>query len=150
MSITRYSEYNLPALKHPGQADDCVALMEWGQQIPDQEALLLEFPGFVKNPVAALDSFGGANAVSELLSGDRNALQLRFRPGDPLAHPLFGLKQQTKGLLLKVSRKAGVMSSCAFSASTTCIQHDQFDPLLDFMACSENGSSENVSGFFSP
>ena len=115
-----------------------MALMECGQQIPDQDTLLLEFPGFVKNSEAALDSFGGANAVSELLSGDRNALQLRLRPGDPLAHPLFGLKQQTKGLLLKVSRKAGVISFHACNASMTCIQHDHFDPLLDLIACSEN------------
>ena len=82
--------------------------MECSQQVPDQEALLLEFPGFVVNLQPALDSFGGQDAVSELLAGARQALQLRLRPGDPLAHPILGLSQQTQGLLLRLSSNAGV------------------------------------------
>ena len=82
--------------------------MEFTQQIPNQEALLLDFPGFVINVQPALDSLGGQDAVSELLAGARQALQLRLRPGDPLAHPILGLKQQTQGLLLRLSPKGGV------------------------------------------
>lgn len=75
---------------------------------------MLEFPGFVKNAQPALDSFGGEDAVSELLAGTRQALQLRLRPGDPLAHPILGLKQQTQGLLLRLSSKAGALTTCFF------------------------------------
>lgn len=82
-------------------------MTESNQQIPNQEALLLEFPGFVKNAQPALHSFGGQDAVSELLAGTRQALQLKLRPGDPLAHPILGLKQQTQGLLLRLTTKAG-------------------------------------------
>ncbi|CAL5229492.1 g12828 [Coccomyxa viridis] len=82
-------------------------MTESSLQLPRQEAFLLEFPGFVKNAQPALDSFGGEDAVSELLAGTRQALQLRLRPGDPLAHPILGLKQQTQGLLLRLSSKAG-------------------------------------------
>ena len=87
--------------------------MECSQQIPSQEALLLEFPGFVKNAQPALDSFGGQEAVSEMLAGTRQALQLRLRPGDPLAHPILGLKQQTQGLLLRLSTKPGALTICS-------------------------------------
>ena len=77
------------------------------QQIPEQEALLVELPGVVRNTDAALDSFGGQDAISELLGGGKEALQLKLRPGDPLAHPIMGLKQPAKGLLLKLSQKPG-------------------------------------------
>ena len=82
--------------------------MACSQQVPNQEALLLEFPGFVQNAQAALDSFGGQNAVAELLAGARQALQLRLRPGDPLAHPILGLKQQAQGILLRLTPKFGM------------------------------------------
>lgn len=89
------------------------AMTECSQQIPSQEALLLEFPGFVKNAQPALDSFGGQEAVSEMLAGTRQALQLRLRPGDPLAHPILGLKQQAQGLLLRLSTKPGALTICS-------------------------------------
>ena len=88
------------------------AMTESNQQIPSQEALLLEFPCFVKTAQVALDSFGGQDAVSEMLAGTRQALQLKLRPGDPLAHPILGLKQQTQGLLLRLSTKTGAPTTC--------------------------------------
>lgn len=82
-------------------------MVECKQEVPEQEALLLEFPGIVTNPEAVLGSFGGPDAVSQVLGGTRDALHLKLRPDDPLAQPMLGLKQPTHGLLLRLSRKAG-------------------------------------------
>lgn len=95
--------------------------MECKQRVPDQEALLLEFPGFVKAVQPALDSFGSQDAVSDLLAGSREALQLRLRPGDPLAHSIFGLKQPAQGILLRLSRKAGVPHSLIAKPDHLCM-----------------------------
>ena len=77
------------------------------QEVPEQEALLLEFPGIVTNPLTVLGSFGGPDAVSQVLGGTREALHLKLRPEDPLAQSMLGLKQPAHGLLLRLSRKAG-------------------------------------------
>lgn len=76
------------------------------QPIPEKEALLIEYPGFVRNPDAAIETLGGLEAVLATAVGS-TPLPLRLRPGDPLSHPLEGNKQPTCGLLLRICRKTG-------------------------------------------
>lgn len=77
------------------------------QSIPDRDALLVEYPGFVSNQDAAIQTLGGLGAISAVAEGASSVLSLHLRPGDPLSHPLLGYKQKTNGLLLRISRKAG-------------------------------------------
>lgn len=77
------------------------------QSIPDKKALLVEYPGFVRNPDAAIQTLGGLDAISAIADGSSQMLSLYFRPGDPLSHPLLGYKQHTQGLLLRITRKTG-------------------------------------------
>jgi hypothetical protein len=77
------------------------------QALPNEEAFLVEYPGFVRDSHAALDTLGGAEAVAATARGNASLLPLRFRRGDPLSHPLLGDKQATKGLLLKLTCRAG-------------------------------------------
>ncbi len=80
------------------------------QPIPDREALLVEYPGFVNNPVAAIKTLGGLEAISSTAEGVSPVLSLHLRPGDPLSHPVLGYKQNTRGLLLRISRRAGAQA----------------------------------------
>ncbi|KAK9917158.1 hypothetical protein WJX75_001425 [Coccomyxa subellipsoidea] len=77
------------------------------QSIPDKKALLVEYPGFVRNSDAAIQTLGGLDAISAITDGSSQMLSLYFRPGDPLSHPLLGYKQHTQGLLLRITRKTG-------------------------------------------
>ena len=77
------------------------------QSIPDKKALLVEYPGFVRNSDAAIQTLGGLDAISAITVGSSQMLSLYFRPGDPLSHPLLGYKQHTQGLLLRITRKTG-------------------------------------------
>mmetsp|Transcript_21559 Transcript_21559/g.56203 ORF Transcript_21559/g.56203 Transcript_21559/m.56203 type:complete len:483 (-) Transcript_21559:454-1902(-) len=62
----------------------------------------VEFPGYVRNTQKALSMIGGTPAVAAL--GENGFLRLSFRPEDPLAHPIFGDKQHSRAVLLRVSR----------------------------------------------
>ncbi len=77
------------------------------QSVPDRDAFLVEYPGFVNNADAAIQTLGSLEAISATADGASPVLTLHLRPGDPLSHPLLGYKQNTRGLLLRISRKAG-------------------------------------------
>ena len=83
--------------------------------VPSDEAVLIEYPGFVENPEAALATLGGPGTVAAVLGSDSRAseLPLRFRPGDALAHPIAGLRMPASGLLLRVTR-------CGIGAAALC------------------------------
>ncbi len=53
------------------------------QPVPSREAFLVEFPGYFRNPQAAIQTLGGVDALTKAASSDDSVLQLRFRPGDP-------------------------------------------------------------------
>ncbi len=67
--------------------------------------VIVEFPGNVINDGAALDSFGGEEGLSTALAATGTMLPLRFRPKDPLSHPVFGDFTATTSLVLKVTKK---------------------------------------------
>ena len=70
----------------------------------------MEYPGFVQNPDAAIATLGGPGAVTSALFGvdaKQSELALRFRPADPLAHPIIADRTPTNGLLLKITRRPG-------------------------------------------
>lgn len=70
--------------------------------VPDDEVVLVEYPGIVRNVDAALATLGGpaALAVRQAVGA---ILQLRFRPGDPLTHPLIADRQPARGMLLRIA-----------------------------------------------
>ena len=75
------------------------------QQVPYAEALMVEFPGVVRDVEAALAMLGG-QAAGALRHPAGGYLQLRFRPSDLVSHPIVADRQPARGLLLRISRRA--------------------------------------------
>lgn len=94
------------------------------QSIPEKNALLVEYPGYVKDSDAAIQTLGGLEAISATADGSSPVMSLHLRPGDPLSHPLSGYKQSTRGLLLRISRNAGEWGS-----QTCCTQTNYSPPV---------------------
>lgn len=116
--------------------------------VPGSEAVLVEFPGFVKNTNAATSSLGGIRAISAAAGTDvqkEAELSLQPRAGDQLAHPIVGDRQPSKGLLLRVTKRQGLgdtgvdpeVTAVAYISSTF-----QFNSLADFQYTSSDLSSE--------
>ena len=96
------------------------------QPVPDREAFLVEYPGYVRNPEAMVKTLGGLDGLTAASTGGDNVLQLKFRPDDPLTHPLYGERQTTKGLLLKLSRPSDVNSQCGVKAEVVASVRSKF------------------------
>ncbi len=96
------------------------------QATPTREALLVEFPGYVRSQSAVVSTLGGLDAVTKAASGDNSVLQLRFRPEDPYTHPLYGERQAAKGLLLKIARKSADSSQEGVKAEVLACVHTKF------------------------
>lgn len=77
------------------------------QTVPAKSATAIEYPGFVKNVDAALETLGGTSTVTAALVNDVSPVLVRFRPKDSLCHPVFADRQSTTNLLVKLSRKTG-------------------------------------------
>jgi len=96
------------------------------QPVPSREAFLVEFPGYFRNPQAAIQTLGGVDALTKAASSDDSVLQLRFRPGDPYSHPLYGERQAAAGLLLKIARKVADPSQHGVTAEVLACVHTKF------------------------
>lgn len=96
------------------------------QPVPSREAFLVEFPGYVRNYQAAVNTLGGVDALTKAASSDDSVLQLRFRPDDPYAHPLYGERQAAKGLLLKIARKVADPSQGSVTAEVLACVNSKF------------------------
>ena len=72
--------------------------------MPYDDAMMVEFPGIVRDVDAALAMLGG-QAAAALRHPAAAYLQLRFRPSDPISHPLVADRQPARGLLLRISRR---------------------------------------------
>lgn len=58
------------------------ALMSQRVQVPPQRAVVLEYPGYVQNVQAALDTMGGIDRISDAHnSGGSSYVQVSCRPG---------------------------------------------------------------------
>jgi hypothetical protein len=75
--------------------------------------------GYVVDDARALASLGGAADVAEACSSTSTApeLRLKFRPNDPLSHPLLGTKTNANALVLCIKRKDSHGSGTANNAS---------------------------------
>ena len=96
------------------------------QHLPDRTAFLVEYPGYVRNVQAAVDTLGGIGAVTTTANSDSSVLQLRFRPDDPYSHPLYAERQSAKGLLLKIARKVADPSEASVKAEVLACVHSKF------------------------
>ena len=94
--------------------------------VPGHEAFLVEFPGYVRNPDAIVQTLGGLEALTAASAAGDSVLQLKFRPTDPLAHPLYGERQATKGLLLKLSRTSNGSSQSGVTAEVVASVRSKF------------------------
>ena len=117
------------------------------QPIPDREAFLVEYPGYVQNPNAVTQTLGGVDGLTAASFGDNSLLQLKFRPDDPLAHPVYGERQPTRGLLVKLSRNAADTSQHGVKAEVVASVHSKFTftGMADYQYQSAASSSSGLS-----
>ncbi|CAD7701658.1 unnamed protein product [Ostreobium quekettii] len=77
--------------------------------IPESLSTCAEYPALVQNVPEALRTIGGEGGVSRAASsggrGRRAFLSLRWRPDDPMCHPIYGERHGNTGLLLRVARR---------------------------------------------
>ncbi|KAL3136766.1 hypothetical protein ABBQ38_005481 [Trebouxia sp. C0009 RCD-2024] len=116
------------------------------QPVPDREVILVEYPGYVKSPDAVVETLGGLKGLTAASTGDKSLLQLNFRPRDPLAHPVYGDRQPTQGLLLKLSRSAADTDRHAVKAEVVASVHSKFtfNGMADFQYQSVVSSSSGL------
>jgi hypothetical protein len=82
-------------------------MAEQVHQVPAQSAILVEYPGYVRNKARAVETLGSEGALHECIRQNAGFLKLRQRPSDPFCHAIFGERHGTAGLVLRISRKRG-------------------------------------------
>ncbi len=91
------------ALEMEGGSNDgqgCVTV-----QVPQQAAVAIEYPGYIRSVDAALTTLGGEAGITTAVATQAPYLTLRLRPDDPYSHPLFSDKPMpAHSLLLRISR----------------------------------------------
>ena len=88
----------------PGSTGDVEEEAVVRVKVPEARGTLVEYPGYVSNPSRVLETLGGAEALGNACSASAGStlLELRYRPSDPLSHPLYGERAPANGLVLRV------------------------------------------------
>ena len=122
------------------------------QPVPDRGAFLVEYPGYVQNPDAVTQTLGGIDGLTAASHGETSLLQLKFRPDDPLAHPVYGERQPTKGLLIKLSRNFAETRQHGVKAEVVASVHSKFTftGMADYQYQSAASSSSGLSPMDGP
>ncbi|MCO5562688.1 hypothetical protein L7F22_016316 [Adiantum nelumboides] len=71
--------------------------------VRDKALFAVNYPGYPASIPRAVDTLGGKEAILKARSSETNYMELRFRPEDPYAHPVFGELHGFSGLLLELS-----------------------------------------------
>lgn len=100
--------------------------MSENYRVPEAEAFLVEYPGYVRDVQAVMHTLGGSSALAAAANGSNSVLQLRFRPDDLMSHSLYGERQATNGLLLKLSRRDANLENPHVSAEVVARVHSKF------------------------
>lgn len=67
-----------------------------------EQLVMIEYPGFVKNPDKALETLGNIESVERAFAAQKDRLELKFRPADPFCHPAYGDRIPKKCLVLRI------------------------------------------------
>lgn len=67
-----------------------------------EELVMIEYPGFVKNPDKALETLGNMDSIERVFATQKDRLELKFRPADPFCRPAYGDRIPKKCLVLKI------------------------------------------------
>lgn len=85
-----------------------------------EQLVMIEYPGFVKNPDKALATLGGIEAIDKVFTSKKDRLELKFRKSDPYAHPAYGDRIPKKCLVLRIRKKRNTqVESPSTSKGTT-------------------------------
>uniref|UniRef100_T1J199 General transcription factor 3C polypeptide 5 n=1 Tax=Strigamia maritima TaxID=126957 RepID=T1J199_STRMM len=71
----------------------------------ERKFVAIEHPTIVGDANKLLNTLGGIDKISSTYANPSHRLELYFRPKDPYCKPVFGDRQNTTNLLLKVKRK---------------------------------------------
>lgn len=109
--------------------------------LPSRSLLCVEHPAHVRDVQRAITTLGGLPALTKAFEEAAKLLELRFRPEDPYAHPLFGDYTLGSSLLLKVTRRrkkaapaTPATSSTSSSSTPSSVPQPQQDKPSDFKA----------------
>lgn len=94
--------------------------------VPVAEAVLVEYPGYVRDIRAVERSLGGSDSLAAAIASSNNVIQMRFRPEDPTCHPIYGERHPTNGLLLKITRQAAGPGNTDVSAEVVARVQSKF------------------------
>ncbi|KXN69333.1 hypothetical protein CONCODRAFT_18385 [Conidiobolus coronatus NRRL 28638] len=75
--------------------------------LPNIYLFNIEYPGYVKNLQKCLDTLGGLETLTKDFLNN-GSFDLRYRPQDPLSHPISGDNIDTRKFLLKVTRRVRI------------------------------------------
>ena len=107
--------------------------MDDAATIPDEQVVVVEFPGIVRDTGKATSMIGGVEAIAQVSQGETQNLELRWRPDDPFCHPVVGNVVSTSNLVLRVRRtegKAEPQLDLIGAATTTCRFRGMHQPRL--------------------
>ncbi|XP_055683661.1 general transcription factor 3C polypeptide 5 [Lutzomyia longipalpis] len=77
-------------------------LVEQSECSVKKTAILVEYPGQVKNINKCLETLGGLGKISETFENEKRRLEVKFTPKNHFSKSVFGDEHPTTGLLLKV------------------------------------------------
>lgn len=69
-----------------------------------EQMVMIEYPGFVKNPDKALTTLGGLGCVEKVVASQKDRLELKFRKSDPYSHPAYGDREPKKCLVMRIRK----------------------------------------------
>lgn len=69
-----------------------------------EQLVLIEYPGFVKNVNKAMETLGNIETIERVFASQKDRLELKFRPADPLSHPAYGDRIPKKCLVLRITK----------------------------------------------
>lgn len=68
------------------------------------QMIMIEYPGFVKNPDKAIATLRGLETIERVVASQNDRMELRFRVLDPYSHPTYGDREPKKCIVMRIKK----------------------------------------------
>ncbi|KAG2500705.1 hypothetical protein HYH03_001470 [Edaphochlamys debaryana] len=113
--------------------------------IPQETAVAVEYPGFVRDTSRAVQTLGGMDAIAAAVTIHGHHLRLRHRPEDRTSHPLYAERVEPTRLVLRISRASAPAPAPAPEANGDTAAEGPSSSAPEPMATSEASETPPVS-----